>query len=119
MQNAIDSRNFDAYTGGWGLSWQIDPHQIWHSSQIRPGGSNHVGFQNEEADRLIEELHVTFDEEKRLDLLHRFHRLIHEEQPYLFLIAPITIVAWDDRIENVNFAKIRPHFLSFDWYIQP
>jgi peptide/nickel transport system substrate-binding protein len=61
-----------------------------------------VGFVNEEADRLIEAARKEFDPEKRRAMYHRFHELIHEEQPYTFLFTTEALAAVDRRFRNVN-----------------
>ena len=86
---------------GWSLSWESDPYQLWHSSQIDKG-SNFVGFRSEEADRIIETARQEFDLEKRIPLYHRFHEILHEEQPYTFLFTAEALVAVSRRFENVN-----------------
>ncbi|MDT8395794.1 MAG: peptide-binding protein [bacterium] len=97
----LDDRTYDAVTLGWSLPVEADPYQVWHSSQVE-SGSNHVGFSNREADRIIEEARVTFDKEARVKLYRRFHRILHEEQPYTFLFVGESLVAIDRRFENVN-----------------
>lgn len=97
----IQAHNFDACTMGWSLSWESDPYQLWHSSQIERG-SNFVGFRSEEADRIIETARQEFDLEKRIPLYHRFHEILHEEQPYTFLFTAEALVAVSRRFENVN-----------------
>ncbi len=118
MQKKMDEKQFDAWTGGWGLSWDIDPYQIWHSSQADvPKGSNRAGFRNERADEIIDTLRVTFDEDKRIELLREFHRLLHEEQPYTFFYSPQYVASWQPRLENVVINSIRPQYLPYPWYI--
>lgn len=97
----IDNRDFDACTLAWSMGWDSDPFQIWHSSQAEKG-SNFVGFENEEADRLIETARQEFDPEKRRALYHRFHAIVHEEEPYTFLFTTEALVALSRRFENVN-----------------
>ncbi|HBD07121.1 MAG TPA: peptide-binding protein [Syntrophobacteraceae bacterium] len=97
----IDAREFDACTLGWSLGWDSDPFQVWHSSQVDKG-SNFVGFVNEEADRIIVEARQEFDEAKRRQMYHRFHEIIHEEQPYTFLFTLEALVAVDKRFANVH-----------------
>jgi len=110
----IDERNFDACTLAWSLSWESDPYQVWHSSQGEKG-SNFVGFANEEADRLIEEARREFDDEKRRKLFHRFHEILHEEQPYTFLFTTEALVAVDRRFRNV---KVYPLGLAPEqWWV--
>lgn len=97
----IDAHEFDACTLSWRMGWDSDPFQIWHSSQAEKG-SNFVGFVNVEADRLIEEARKEFDAEKRRQMYHRFHEIIHEEQPYTFLFTTEALVAVDRRFANVQ-----------------
>ncbi|MDX9723887.1 MAG: ABC transporter substrate-binding protein [Myxococcota bacterium] len=117
LQTRMNNRDFDVVTGGWGLSWHSDAFQIWHSSQADlPEGSNRVGFRNAEADRLIETLRETFDPGERAALFHRFHRIVHEEQPYTFLFADLSVGVWQPNMRNMVFQSIRPHDLSLPWY---
>lgn len=120
MQKKMNEKKFDAFTGGWGLAWGLDPYQLWHSTQADiPKGSNRVGFRNKRADEIIETLRATFDPATRLKLLNEFHRLLHEEQPYTFFQAPKTVLAWWPRLQNVEAQKIRPQFTPVPWYIDP
>lgn len=113
-----EERDFDAYTGGWALGWDDDPYQLWHSSQAdAPKSSNKVSFRNKEADKIIEELRVTFDLKKRTELFHKFHRILYEEQPYTFFRVSMTVYAWQDEVKRVIFKKDRPHADSMPWYV--
>jgi len=97
----LDERNFEVCMLGWSMGWDQDPYQIWHSSQIDvPKGSNHVGFRNAEVDRLIEEARRVFDVDKRSEMYHDLHRILHDEQPYTFLFTPDALVAQDRRFRN-------------------
>ena len=99
----LEEQNFEACCLGWQSPFDPDPYQICHSSQAdQRGSSNHIGFKNAEADRIIEELRKTFDVEKRIELAHRFCRILHEEQPYTFLFAPYSLVALSGRYRNVR-----------------
>ena len=118
MQKRMDEKNFDAYTGGWGLDWESDPYQVWHSSQADvPKGSNRVGFRNKEADGIIEALRETFAQEERTALYRRLHRILHDEQPYSFFRESERIYCtWND-VKNVEFAKVRPVVNTLPWAV--
>ena len=117
MQRRMEEKDFDAFTGGWGLSWHVDLYQIWHSSQADiPRGSNRVGFRHDRADELIEELRDTFDEDRREEIFHEFHEIVHEEQPYTFFYAPQDVAVWSTDLDNVVFQTIRPQAYSIPWY---
>ncbi|MBO4648122.1 MAG: hypothetical protein J5806_08195, partial [Lentisphaeria bacterium] len=59
------------------------------------GSSNHISFVNPKADALIEKIRVCFDPQERNQLYHEFHRLIHDEAPYLFLFSPNNLTVID------------------------
>jgi peptide/nickel transport system substrate-binding protein len=95
-------KSFEACTLGWTLPLESDPYQVWHSSQAdMDNSSNHISFKNKEADKIIEELRVTFDEARRNELCHRFHKILHEEQPYTFLFSPDSLLAQNSCFKNV------------------
>jgi peptide/nickel transport system substrate-binding protein len=96
----LDDRTYDAVTLGWRLPVEADPYQVWHSSQSGQG-SNFVGFENVEADSIIEKARTTFEKEERMEMYRRFHRIMHEEQPYTFLFVNESLVAVDKRFKNV------------------
>lgn len=103
----LEKKDFDACCLGWGLSIESDPYQLWHSSHAdRKGSSNHISFKNKEADELIEKIRITFDRKKRIELCREFHKLIHEEQPYTFLISPYNLLIQNNRYENVKIFPI-------------
>lgn len=112
-QRVLD-RDFDALNMAWGGDIESDPYQIWHSSQIEKG-SNYVRFNNPEADRLIEQSRQTLDPQKRNALYHRFHRIIHEEQPYTFIYTRP-----EQRFLQRRFQNVIIHKLGIDereWYV--
>jgi peptide/nickel transport system substrate-binding protein len=112
----LHSRDFDAVNLSWGGGGiQEDPYQIWHSSQIGNRGSNYVGFNNPQADAIIEEARRTLDENKRNELYHQFHRIIHEEQPYTFVYSRPEQRFLDKRFENVKIHKLGINEL--EWYV--
>ncbi|NIA22278.1 MAG: peptide-binding protein, partial [Anaerolineaceae bacterium] len=113
----LDTRKYQAILLGWSGSIEGDPYQIWHSSSIKNRGSNHMGFNNAEADRLIEAARVEFDVKKRNALYHQFHRLLHEEQPYTFLFHTPSRAAVHKR-----FRGVKVHLLGLDdleWWTPP
>ncbi len=111
----LQDREFDAVNLAWHGGLAQDPYQIWHSSQIGNRGSNYVGFNNAEADAIIEEARRTLDDDKRNKMYHRFHRILHEEQPYTFIYTRPEQRFLDRRFENVIIHKLGldPH----EWYV--
>ena len=111
-------RDFDACMLGWALTWDMDPFAIWHGSQADlPDSSNQIGYRNPEVDKLIDQLRVTLDEKKQVVLFHKIHRLIYDDQPYTFLFQDKATAAYDSRLENVRFYKIRPCYNVREWTV--
>ncbi len=99
----LENKSFEVCTLGWGMGLEDDPYQIWHSSQADiKASSNHICFKNKEADKLIDEIRVCFDLDKRIKLFYQFHRLLHDEQPYTFLVSPYSLVALSKVYRNVR-----------------
>ena len=118
MQKRMDEKDFDAFTGGWASPWDVDLFQIWHSTQADiPKGSNRVGFRHKEADQIIEELRVTLEIDERIELTRRFHRIVHQEQPYTFFYVRERYYTWWDRVRRVVFPKARPLVRAASWWV--
>jgi len=111
----LQDRQFDAVSLAWGGAIEEDPYQIWHSSQIGNHGSNYVGFNVPEADAIIEKARRTLDREKRNKLYHRFHKIIHEQQPYTFIYTRPEQRFISKRFENVNIHKLGLN--EHEWYV--
>jgi len=110
----LNEWNFDVCSLGWALDYESDPHQLWHSSWAdKRRSSNHVGFKNDEADEIIMQARREFDLDKRIALYKRFHRIMHEEQPYTFLFSAYALVAVDKRFRNVKAYPLGLHSNSF------
>ncbi len=99
----LEQKNFDVCILGWSLGMDPDPYQVWHSSGAdEKRSSNHIGFKNAEADMLIEKIRMCFNLEERIELCHRFHRIMHEEQPYTFLVSRDSLLAQNRRYRNLR-----------------
>ena len=99
----LEQKSFDVCSLSWRMGYEGDPYQVWHSSQAdKLHSSNHIGFKNAEADRLIIEIRRTFDPEKRAKLCHEFQKILHEEQPYTFLFARYNLIVQSNRYRNVK-----------------
>lgn len=116
----VKNFNYDAVILGWTGSGAVPPdmYQIWHSSQAVPGGSNFVGFKNDEVDRLLEAYRVSFDPARRKELYDRFQEILYEEQPYTFLYTPETPSVWDRRFQGVVWREVTGPDLN-RWWVPP
>lgn len=114
----LEKRDFDCCLLSWVLGWKQDPYQIWHSSQAdEPQSSNHIAYKNEELSATIDELRKTLDTEKQVQLYHKIHKIIYYDQPYTFLFTRKSFAAYNSRLQNVNWYKIRPCYDDREWWV--
>lgn len=99
----FDDKNFDAISLNWGLGTPPEnPRQLWYSVGAKEkGSSNTVGFANAEVDAIIDQLDYEYDKAKRIELYHRFDRILYEEQPYTFLFSPKANFLYREYLQNV------------------
>ncbi len=98
---SLDSRDFDVCSLLWTGAIEGDPYQIWHGSGAnREASSNYVGYNSPEANRLIDLGRRTLDKAERYKIYQQLHRVIAEDQPYTFLIAPTGVMAQNKRFRN-------------------
>jgi peptide/nickel transport system substrate-binding protein len=102
MLENVRKFEYDAVILGWAMSVIVpDAFQVWHSSQI--GGSNFIGFDDPEVDKILEDYRVEFDPARRKELYDRFQQIIYDKQPYTFLFMQNAITAWDRRFAGVRW----------------
>ena len=103
LSAALDDKSFDAILLGWMYGDPPeDPRQLWYSSEAKlKGSSNSVGFANPEIDKIIDALEYEYDPKKRIELYHRFDKIIHDESPYVFLYTPKAALIYRDYVQNV------------------
>jgi peptide/nickel transport system substrate-binding protein len=113
---------YDAAALSWRLDNDPDVFEMFHSSEVPPIGLNHTFYSNSQVDSLLELGRVEFDHERRTEIYHRVHRLIHEDQPYTFVNSVPDKRPISKRIGNVTLSPRGP-FLFFPganyWFIRP
>jgi ABC-type transport system substrate-binding protein len=96
----LDERNFQAVRLAWSASVDWEPKQIWHSQSIN-GGSNFIGYNNKEIDKLIDEAREIHDMDERINVLNKVQRQIVDDVPYTWMITrATTLYGHTDRIKK-------------------
>lgn len=110
------TRSENIYTGDFEMTAQAitgearpDPFGAWHSSSVGTNGANMAGYSNEKADRLMEIIRTTQDEPERMQAYAEFQEIIAEDQPVLFLYAPVERLVISSKFEPLISSK-RPGF---------
>ena len=107
----IRNQSFDA--GLMALSSSPLPYdfkQLFHSTNW-PNGDNFFGFNNQEADELIDQSRVEQDPVKRKEMVDRLQEIIYDEQPCIFMFNPTKKMAIHRRFNNADMYAIRDHVI--------
>ncbi|RPI15384.1 MAG: hypothetical protein EHM58_14240 [Ignavibacteriae bacterium] len=95
---------FDATMGAWILTdYPPDEYQLFHSSQIAGEGSNFTSYRNDEADKIMEQYRLEFDDNKRAELIKKLQQILYDDQAYTYLWTPKAKYVYGERFRNVRW----------------
>lgn len=98
----IDAGDFEAASLAWSaVDPNPDPYFYWHSSQCAPRGINDGCYSNPEADALMVKAREEMDPDRRLEILHRLHRMFRDEAPAIFVVNASQKFAFRRRIHGL------------------
>lgn len=116
----LSPRNFEAAVVHWQLSGDPDPYPLWHSTQI-DNGQNYAGWNNPQADLLMEEGRSVNDPGRRMQLYSEFQRIFDQELPALPLYNDVYAYGISDQIHDVEIGRLNWPWERFrnaaQWYI--
>lgn len=119
MVERLKKQDFEAITLGWTSGIETDLYQMFHSSQTTANASNFISYKNPELDKLIEQARQTVDEPTRLRLWQAAEKILHEDQPYTFLLRSKSLLFIDKRIKNISMTSLGLNFgaLPIETYV--
>jgi len=88
---------------------KTDPYLRFHTSAMGAKGLNWGGYSNVTVDKLLETIRFTQDEQERLDAYGEFQQQIYDDQPMIFLYAPVEKFIVSSKYDPVISSK-RPGF---------
>ncbi len=112
----LDQRNFEAVTLGWSGEIETDPYQIFDSASIPAPGSNFISYSNPQLDRLIEAGRSTINVPERMAIWHQVAQVLHQDQPYTFLLTRKDLTWVDKRFQNVKLTKLGLNS-ELEWWV--
>lgn len=118
MIDLIKRRDYDAITLGWSSGVETDIYQMLHSDQIADNGDNFVQYSNPRLDKLIEQARGSVDESKRMPLWQQAEAILHDDQPYTFLMRRKSLIFVDKRFHNVEVTRLGLNIgAPVEWYV--
>ncbi len=98
---ALIKGDFDGYIMAWSVDNKIDPTVSW-SSDPKKGRYNFIGYKNPKVDTLINLASSMLDRKKAKKLWGEFQRIVYQDIPYTFLVAPDRISATYKRVRGIK-----------------
>jgi len=117
LSEFINKKRFEAVLMGWNLSRDPDCYDIWHSSKVREGEFNFISYKNPDVDNLLESGRRIFDWEKRAKIYHELHRILYDEQPYMFLWVSDSLPIAHKRFKNIRPTAAGIGYNFTKWYV--
>ncbi|MEW5758153.1 MAG: peptide-binding protein [Candidatus Omnitrophota bacterium] len=117
LSEFINKKKFEAVILGWSLGRDPDCFDIWHSSKTKEGEFNFIGYSNKNIDRLLIDARRTFNIDERKRYYHEIHRMLYEEQPYMFLYVPDSLTIINKKIKGIAPAPIGIGYNFIKWWI--
>jgi peptide/nickel transport system substrate-binding protein len=125
VQDYLRPREFDVVLAAiTDLPADPDPYNFWHSTQTpdqAEAGQNYSGWENSDADDLLQQARRTTDLAQRADMYAQFQRLFMEDVPAAILYYPVYSYGIDQRLRGVQLAPLLAASDRFrnisQWYI--
>ncbi len=96
----------------WNTAPQGDPDFFIANIFTSHGGSNFMGYRNEELDALAREGKKTFDEKKRKQIYDRIQEIIHDEYPVIVLFHKSMVSAISNKVVNYRIHPAERYLVS-------
>lgn len=115
--NNIYERKFDSWMAGFGVSIPIDLKPYWYSDP-GVGFLNFSNYRNNEADKILDKLETKISSDKKNELIKKFQEIIHQDEPVTFLYWTPNVVAYNNRIKNINITPYGVLVHCQEWKIE-
>jgi ABC-type transport system substrate-binding protein len=121
-KNIIKNRDYETLLFGLSTNIIPDPLPFWHSNQIKDPGLNIFNFKNKDADKILEEIRKTKNEEDVKQKLEMLQNIIMQESPAVFLYNPPYFYLVSSNVKGIKEGIIADPSKRFsqinNWYIK-
>ena len=100
QQDYIQPRTYQMLLFGEVLNVEPDPFSFWHSSQKKDPGLNLALYDNQGADKLLEEARQSLNKRVRVNRYNDFQNLVIEDLPSIFLYSPLYLYPQTKKIKG-------------------
>ena len=118
----IRPRQYEALLFGQILGADPDPFAFWHSSRKKDPGLNLALYNNQKADKILEDARQSLDLEFRQQKYVDFQKLLLEDMPAVFLYSPYYIYPVNNKVKGIEIEKLALPSYRFSqiekWYVR-
>jgi len=115
--NNLYERKFDSWIAGFGVPIPLELKPYWYSDP-GVGFLNFSSFRNDEADKILDQLETKISKERKNKLIKKFQEIIHLDEPVTFLYWTPNVVAYNNRIKNLNITPYGVLVHCREWKIE-
>ena len=122
LMNQMRRQEYDAYLAGWTESYPVNPdqsHLFTHSGDVLEEGFNTGSYYNETVEALMAQARnlPDCDYEARAEIYRQIQVILQEDQPYVWLFAPNTLVAARGSVIGFDPYPNAPFWNVRDWLV--
>ena len=107
-------RKLNSWMAGWGVPIPLELKPFWYSDP-NIGILNFAGYGNPKADNIMDLLDSKISIGKRNELIKQFQQIVHSDEPVTFLYWTPNLVAYNNRIKNINITPYGVLTHCWDW----
>ena len=111
------TKQYNAWMAGWTVPIPIDLMQFWYSNADQ-AMLNISSYSNTKVDQLLKKLDANIPREQKVDIYKNLQKLIHDDEPVTFLYWVDKIVAYNNRIKNINVNPLGAVNKCWNWEIK-
>jgi ABC-type transport system substrate-binding protein len=105
-RDVVKPRSYEALLFGQALEMIPDPYPFWHSTQKVDPGLNFSLYENKDADKLLEEIRTSSNQNLRNKDLASLQELIAKDAPAIFLYNPDYIYIVSKEVKGIATGTI-------------
>lgn len=117
LVDGLISKKYDSWISGWSIEIPLNLESYW-SSDSEKNMLNFSSFSNSELEEIFDKIKMTKDFEENKQYYKRILNIFHENEPVTNLFWSENIIAYNNRIKNINFSPLGLYNNAGDWKIE-
>ena len=117
LRDNMYEKNMGAWMIAWYIPIPINLRISWYSD-LEKTPYNFAGYQNPEADKILDEISNETDPKKLNELYKKLQKIIHDDEPVTFLYWVDNIVVYNGKIENININPLGAVHHCWEWTVK-